>query len=155
MKQHIPLKRFEYCIPTPGAAVDGIKKVSIDFEKRELSLTGDLRLVPDRPRKLWRTRSAFYKERIEVRATILPGVTGGLVGYSSDEVIFSLEGTMRDSKQINPCSGLLVLENVTNGHGPVGRNWHATLYLYDDKSDGREIKLRLTMYRPLANPEQN
>jgi hypothetical protein len=155
MKQHIPLKRFEYCIPTPGAAVDGIKKVSIDFEKRELSLTGELRLVPDRPRKLWRSRSSYSKERIEVRATIHPGVTGGLAGYSTDEVIFSLEGTMRDSKEVNSCSGLLVLENVTNGDGPAARDWHATLYLYDDKSDGREIKLRLTMYRPLANPEQN
>jgi hypothetical protein len=155
MKQHIPLKQFEYCIPTPGVAVDGIKKIHIDFEKRELSLTGDLRLVPDRPRKLWGSRSGSSRERIEVRATIHPGLTGGLAGHSADEVIFSLEGTMRDSKQVNACSGLLVLENVTDGHRPVGREWHATLYLYDDKSDGREIKLRLTMYRPLANPELN
>jgi hypothetical protein len=155
MKQHIPLKQFEYCIPTPGAAVDGIKKVSIDFEKRELLLTGDLRLVPDRPRKLWRSRSGSARERIEVRATIHPGLTGSLAGHSAGEVIFSLEGTMRDSKQANACSGLLVLENVTNGYGAGGREWHATLYLYDDKSDGREIKLSLTMYRPLANPELN
>jgi hypothetical protein len=155
MEQHIPLKRFEYCMPAPGAAVDGIKKVSIDFERGELSLTGDIRLVPDRPRRLWRTRSTSSRERIEVRATIYPGFTGGLTGYSEDEVIFSLEGTMRDSKHINSCSGLLVLENFTNGYGSDRREWQATLYLYDDKSDGREIKLRLTMYRPLANPEQN
>jgi hypothetical protein len=155
MKQHILLKRFEYCMPAPGAAVDGIKKVSIDFEKRELSLTGDIRLVPDRPRKLWRARSTPSRERIEVKATIYPGFTGSLTGFSEDEVIFSLEGTMRDSKRINSCSGLLVLENLTSGHGPEGREWQATLYLYDDKSDGREIKLRWTMYRPLANPELN
>jgi hypothetical protein len=152
---HLPLKRFEYCIAGPGVAADGMKKVSIDFENKELSLTGDIRLVPDRPRKLWRARPTFSRERIEVRATIHPGLTGGLAGYSTDEVIFSLEGTMRDSKQINSCSGLLVLENVIIGHGSEGREWHATLYLYDDKNDGREIKLRLTMYRPLANPEQN
>jgi hypothetical protein len=132
-----------------------MKKVSIDFEKKELSLTGDIRLVPERPRKLWRARSTASRERVEVRATIYPGLTGALAGFSTDELIFSLEGTMRDSKHVNPCTGLLVLDNLTDGHGPEGREWHATLYLYDDKSDGREIKLRLTMYRPLANPELN
>jgi hypothetical protein len=155
MKQHIPLKQFEYCIPAAGAAIDGIQKVRIDFEKNELSLTGDIRLVPERPRKLWRARSAPSRERIEVRATIHPGLTGSLAGHSTDEVIFSLEGTMRDSKHINSCSGLLVLENLITGHGSAGREWHATLYLYDDSSDGREIKIRLTMYSPLMNPELN
>jgi hypothetical protein len=155
MRQHIPLKRFEYCIPAPGPAVDGIKKVSIDFEKGEISLTGEIKLVPERPRKLWRPRSASSRERIEVRAIIHPGFTGGLTGHSTDEVIFSLEGTMRDSKHINACSGLLVLEHLSNGHDAEGGQWHATLYLYDDNSDGREIKVRLTMYLPLVNPELN
>ena len=152
---HLPLKRFEYSIAGHGAAVDGMEKVSIDFEKKELSLTGDIRLVPDRPRKLWRARSAASRERIEVRATIYQGLTGGLAGFSEDELIFSLEGTMRDSKHINPCTGLLVLENLTSRHRPAGQEWQATLYLYDDKSDGGEIKLRLTIYRPLADPERN
>ena len=62
---------------------------------------------------------------------------------------------MRDSTHVNSCSGLLVLENLTDRRGAEGRQWHATLYLYDDNSDGREIKLSLTMYRPLANPELN
>jgi hypothetical protein len=155
MKQHIPLKRFEYCIHATGTPVDGIQKVRIDFEKKELSLTGDIRLVPEKPRKLWRARSAPSRERIEVRATIHQGLTGGLTDYPTDEVVFSLEGTMRDSKHINSCSGLLVLENLITRQGSAGREWHATLYLYDDKSDGREIKLRLTMYSPLMNPELN
>ena len=152
---HLPLKRFEYCIPGPGVAADGMKKVSIDFEKKKLSVTGDIRIVPDRSRGIWRRRSASARERIEVSATIYPGLTGGLVGHSEDEVIFSLEGTMRDSKHVNSCSGLLVLENIAERQEWQGREWHATLYLYDDSSDGNEIKLRLTMYRPLANPERN
>ena len=155
MEQHIPLKRFEYNISTSGAAVDGIKNVTIDFETRELSLIGDMRPVPDRPRKLWRARSAPSKERIEVRATIYPGVTGALPGFSTDGIIFSLEGTMRISKHINSCSGLLVLEDLTNRQGLDGCEWFATLYLYDEKCDGREIKFRLTLYSPLVNPELN
>ena len=135
MKQHIPLKRFEYCIPAPGAATSGMKKVSIDFEKKKLSLTGDI--------------------GIEIRATLYPGLTGALAGFSTGELIFSLEGIMQDSKHINTCSGLLVLENLTRGQGSEGREWHATLFLYDDNTDGREIKLRLTMYCPSANPELN
>jgi hypothetical protein len=152
---HLPLKRFEYCFAGPGAAADGMKKVSIDFEKKRLSVTGDIRPVPARSRGLWRKRSVASGEKIEVSATIYPGFTGGLTGLSTDELIFSLEGTMRDSKHVNSCSGLLVLENMAKGHDREGLEWHATLYLYDDASDGREIKLRLTMYRPLANPERN
>jgi hypothetical protein len=154
MKQ-LPLKRFEYCIAGPAAAADGMKKVSIDFERKKLSVTGDLRLVPDKPRRLWRRPSAAPRERIVVSANIYPGFTGGLTGYSADELIFSLEGTMRDSKHVNSCSGLLVLENIDEGQEWQSREWHATLYLYDDSSDGNEIKLKLTMYRPLANPERN
>jgi hypothetical protein len=155
MKQPILLKRFEYCIPAPGADVNGMEKVSIDFEKRKLSLTGDVVLVPDRSRKARRAHSTCARERIEVRATIYPGFTGALTGFSADELIFSLEGIMQDSKKINSCSGLLVLEYLTNGQGSEGREWHATLYLYDDKSNGREIKRRLTMYCPSANAELN
>jgi hypothetical protein len=152
---HLLLKRFEYCIPGPGAATDGMKKVSIDFEKGKLSVTGDIGLVPDNSRKVRRARSTTAREWIEVRATIYPGLNGGLARFSADEQVFSLEGVMEDSKHINSCSGLLVLDNLTNGDGPESREWHATLYLYDDNSDGREIKLRLTMYCLSANPELN
>jgi hypothetical protein len=155
MKRHIALKRFEYCIPGFSAAFDGIRKLSIDFEKKELSLTGDIGAIPDRPRKLWRPFSTSATERIEIKATIHPGVIGALTGLSGNEVIFSLERTIRDGKRINSCSGLLVLENLPYGHGCDDREWHATLYLYDNKNDGREIKLRLTMYRPLPKPELN
>jgi hypothetical protein len=100
-------------------------------------------------------RPSFKKILQEVSATIYPGLTGGLAGFSAGELIFSLEGTMRDRKRANSCSGLLVLENLANGQGMEGRVKHATLYLYDDDSDGCEIKLRLTMYCPMENPERN
>jgi hypothetical protein len=155
MKQYIPIRRFEYCIPAADGAVDGIKKVSIDFEKGELSLIGDIILVRDKPRKLWRARSTSARERIEVTATIYPGLSVSLPGFSADELIFTLEGTMRNSRHIYSCTGLLVLENLTDRQGPEGQEWHATLYFYDDRCDGREIKFRLTMYSLLMNPELN
>ena len=129
--KHLPLKRVEYCIADPGA------NVSIDFENRKLSLAGDIEFVP-----------------IKVNATIHPGFSAGLTG-SGDELVFSLEGIMEDSHYINSCSGLLVLENMTNGYGLEDREWHATLYLYDHLIDGREIKLRMTMYGLSANAELN
>ncbi len=151
MKQ-LPLKRVEYCIPGPGAAADGIEirkdrlfglhfqmtNLKIDFETRRLSLAGDI--------------------GVKVDATIYPGFSAGLSGSSSDELIFSLEGIMEDSNYISSCSGLLVLDNFANGQRPEnreGRQWQATLYLYDDRIDGREIKLRLTMYGLSANAELN
>lgn len=152
---HLPLKRFEYCFAGPGAATNGMKKVSIDFENNKLSVSGEISLVPDRFRTLWRKRGAVSREKIEVSATIYPGLTGGAIGFSADELIFSLEGTMRDSKHVNACSGLLVLENFTGRQGYESEEWHATLYLYDDNVDGREIKIRLTTYCSPANPEWN
>jgi hypothetical protein len=131
---HLPLRRFEYCFTGPDSAAYGMKKVSIDFENEKLFVT---------------------REKIEVSATIYPGLTGGLIGFSADELIFSLEGTMRDSKRVNTCSGLLVLENLTGRHGSESGEWHATLYLYDDHIDGRELKISLTMYCPSENPERN
>ena len=125
----LPLKQFEYCFAGPDSAANGMKKVSIDFENGKLSVTGDIGVVS--------------------------GLTGGLIGLSADELIFSLEGTMRDSKHVNTCSGLLVLENFAGRRGCENEEWHATLYLYDDKIDGREIKIKLTTYRPSANPEWN
>jgi hypothetical protein len=165
--KHLPLKRFEYCIPGPGATAEGMKiqgnhglhfeqtNVSIDFENRNLSLEGDIRLVPNSARKLRRARSTAAGERVKVKATLYPGLNVGLAGSLADELVFSLEGVMEDSKNINSCSGLLVLDNLTNVHGLKGEEWHATLYLYDDRIDGREIKLRLTMYCISANAELN
>jgi hypothetical protein len=126
--KHLPLRRVEYCIPGPGA------NVNIDFESRKLSLGGDIGL--------------------KVSATIYPGFSAGLTA-SADELVFSLEGIMEDSDHINSCSGLLVLDNLTNGQEPEDREWHATLYLYDDHIDGRELKLKMTMYALSANAELN
>ena len=137
MKQ-LPLKRVEYCIPgtgtgsasafgqnaAAGATHFHMANVSIDFENRTLSLAGDI--------------------GIKVSATIYPGFTAIL----TDELVFSLEGIIEDSQHMNPCSGLLVLDNFLH-------EWHATLYLYDDHVDGREIKLKLTMYGLSANAELN
>lgn len=137
MKQNLPLKRFEYCIPAHDTTPDGMKiqdspvfgldfqqtALSIDFENRKLLLFGD---------------------GINIRATIYPGFNGALAGLSTDELVFSLEGLMEHGKIINSFSGLLVLDNMPDGHGTEVREWHAILYLYDDHIDGREIKLRLT-----------
>jgi hypothetical protein len=151
MKQ-LPLKRVEYCIPgfcpgsasafgqnaAAGATHFHMANVSIDFENRTLSLAGDI--------------------GIKVSATIYPGFTAVL----ADELVFSLEGIIEDSQHMNPCSGLLVLDNFLNEHqsekdkkGKKNKEWHATLYLYDDHIDGREIKLKLTMYGLSVNAELN
>jgi hypothetical protein len=167
MKQ-LPLKRVEYCIPGSGAAVDGMKvrknrvfglhfqmtNVSIDFENKRLRLAGDIGLVPHRSRKSRWPRSTPAGERIKVNATIYPGFSAELAS-TEGELVFSLEGIMEDSRYISACSGLLVVDNLIEGQGSEAGEWHATLYVYDDHIDGREIKLRLTMYDHSDNAELN
>lgn len=139
MKHSLPLKRFEYCFPEPGATTPPelhfrLANVEIDFEKRNLSLERD---------------------KIKVRATLYSGLSMDLSGAEADELIFSLNGIMEDGNSISSCSGLLVLDNLNNRNEPGGREWHASVYLYDDCDDEREIMLKLTMYCLSGNAELN
>ncbi|HEX9514188.1 MAG TPA: hypothetical protein VF939_27035 [Puia sp.] len=133
MKDSIPLKRFEYCISDTAATVQ-FANVDIDFEKKNLSLTGG---------------------SLKVKATIYPGCAVDLSDSSEDELVFSLEGIMEDGKSINSCSGLLVLDSMMSRYELGGKEWHATVYLYDDYNDEREIKLKLPMCSLSENAELN
>lgn len=146
MKNVIPLKRYEYSIPDAASTATGFQdghdlemhfqfaNVDIDFEKQNLSLTG---------------------KRLRVKATIYPGFAVDLTDFSEDGLVFSLEGIIEDGKSINSCSGLLILDNMISWDTPGGREWHATVYLYDNYDDEREIKFRLPMYSHGANAELN
>ncbi|HTI07240.1 MAG TPA: hypothetical protein VL832_01755 [Puia sp.] len=146
MKNAIPLKRFEYSIPdaaiVAGDARNGqtremvfqLANVDIDFEKRNLSLTG---------------------KGLKVKATIYPGFAVDLTELSEDGLVFSLEGIMEYHKCINSCSGLLVLDSMPSRYTPGGKEWQATVYLYDDYDDEREIRFRLPMFSHWANAELN
>jgi hypothetical protein len=148
MKHPLPLKRFEYCFPEPGATANDagiggsdfpelhfrLANVEIDFEKKNLSLE---------------------RERIKVRATLYSGHSMDLSNTEAGELIFSLAGIMEDGNSISSCSGLLVLDSLTNRNEAGGREWHASVYLYDDCDDEKEIMLRLTMYCLSGNAELN
>src|ERR1700754_3464478 len=146
MKNSIPLKRLEYCIPDTAAENYSMTNVNIDFEKGNLSLEGDSQLMGVETRKQRLVRSATKKGRIKVNATIFPGVNAHLSDIASGELVFSLEGILEDGKSVNSCSGLLVLNNTagTQGHGV--EKWRLAVYLYDDYNEKREIKLMLTMH---------
>ena len=146
MKNVIPLLRYEYSIPdaaaTAGDTLNGqtretlfqLANVDIDFEKKSLSLTG---------------------KKLKVKATIYPGFAADLTDLSEDGLVFSLEGIMEYHKCINSCSGLLVLDNMPSRNTPEGREWQATVYLYDDYDEEREIRFRLPLYSPRENAELN
>jgi len=133
MKHTIPLKRFEYCMPDTATTNFHLAKVNIDFEKGSLSLETD----------------------VKVNATIYPGVRVHLSDVADEEFVFCLEGIIANGDTINTCSGLLVLDSMINRNAPCGKEWHATIYLYDDYDDEREIKLRLQMCSLAVNAELN
>lgn len=169
MKHSILLKRFEYSIPGSDTDNNGMDsrdnhpfemylpqvKVSIDFEKRSLFLEGNGSLMMTSTRNPDLTIAAFDKERIRVKATIHPGFTVDLSDSTNNGLVFSLEGILDDGKDINSCSGLLVLDNMTKRNEPGGKEWWLTIYLYDDYDDEREIKLRLTMCSVSENAQLN
>jgi hypothetical protein len=134
MKQHIPLKRFEYCTAEQGATADNRVNFEIDFEKGNLALEG---------------------EGIKIKTTIYPGFSVDLSDKTNDELVFSLQGIMEDGKTINSCSGLLVLYCSTEKKARADVDWRVAVYLYDDYEGDREIKLNLTMSLLTGNPELN
>ena len=147
MKHSIPFKRFDYAASSPdtyanptgsgdGSSVDmhlPALKVRIDFEKSVLTLEEKIVSNPD-------------NARIRVKAAIYPGFSINLSEFTKDELIFSMDGSLDDGKRINKCSGLLVFSKPIYKDGSEAGEYHLTIYLSDDFDDGREIKLRLTMY---------
>jgi len=145
MKHSIPFKHFDYAVPFPDTHAnrtgsgDGSSfdthlpslRVSIDFEKRELTLEG---------------KGLFDNEKIRVKATIYPGFGVNLSEFTKDEFVFSMDGSLDDGKKIDKCSGLLVFSKPIDREGTEAGEYHLNIYLYDDFDDEREIKLRLTMY---------
>jgi hypothetical protein len=148
MQQHIPLKRFKYCISDPDAAATGknihdqhsiemctrLTTIDIDFEKGSLSFEG---------------------EGIKVKAAVYPGFDVDLSDRRNDLVVFSLKGILEDGKTINSCSGLLVLQRMAAGKCPESTEWRITAFVNDDYNDEREIKFDLTMLSISGNAELN
>jgi hypothetical protein len=157
MKHPILLKRFEYCIADSAATANGkgmrgghlpemyfqSANVDIDFERKSLSLEGDSQLILGNSLTSKPVHSSARKKRVKVKATIYPGFAINLSDRAEDDMVFSLKGIIEDGVTINTCSGLLVLHGMTNRNAPGGKEWHATVYLYDDYNDEREIKLKL------------
>ena len=160
MKHAIPFKHFDYAIPFPDAHANRMGsgngssfdthlpplKISIDFEKRELTLEGKDLFARDSNKKPQPIVSNPDNERIRVKATIYSGFSMKLSEFTKDELVFSMDGSLDDGKKIDKCSGLLVFSKPINRNGSEAGEYHLTIYLYDDFDDEREIKLRLTMY---------
>jgi len=138
MRHQLPLKRFEYCLADPGTTATGrntrarrtfemhfsLTSFEIDFEKASLSLVG---------------------ERIKLKASIFPGYGVDLTEATEEALIFSMEGILENGASIGTCSGLIVLQNIPEGDGRLGREWRLSIHLYDDFSGDREIKFNLWM----------
>jgi hypothetical protein len=169
MKHPNLLKRFEYSVPgsdTATSVTDSrdihpiemnspLLKVNIDFEKRSLSVEGNGQTLIGSAGKPKRIRSASDKERVIVKASIYPGLTVDLSAFTGNELVFSLEGILDNGESIHSCSGLLVLDSATERQLSGGREWHLTLYIYDDYNDEQEIKLKLMMCSLSENAQLN
>jgi hypothetical protein len=169
MKHPILLKRFEYSIPDSDTTANGtdhtdrspfemhlpLVKVNIDFEKSNLSLEGNGLFIMDHTRKPKPPMPISGDGRVRVKAIIHPGFSVDLSDFSAEGLVFSLDGIIDDGKSIHTCSGLLVLDKTISRDMPGSWEWYLTVYIYDDYSDEREIKLKLTMYSISENANLN
>lgn len=167
MKNPLPLRRFEYCVPNPdanGMIISDMHSfatnfplvnVDIDFEKRNLSLEADACLIMMDSQDQKPVCPAGSHDRIKVRATIYKSFSINLSNFAEDELVFSLEGILEDGKSITSCSGVLVLNGAADRKEQGATKWYLAVYLYDDYDDEREIKLKLAMHSFAGNAELN
>lgn len=167
MKHPLPLRRFEYCEPSPvvnDMAINNLHSfdthfprvnVEVDFEKRNLSLEADACLIVEDSQNPDPACSAAANDRIKIRATIYKSFSVNLSNFTDDELVFSLEGILEDGKSITSCSGLLILNGAPDENEQGGKKWYLAVYLYDDYDDEREIKLKLAMHSFTGNAGLN
>lgn len=157
MKPVLPLKRYEYSIPAApfvASALPGknnkdfpehrqLLRVVFDFENGRLRLEGDRRFIMATDESNEVDSLPSHKERLSIKATILPSMVINLNDERNNELVFALEVCINDKKLPDYCSGLMIVGKDWNGCEP---QWNIALYLYNFHASDCEIKFNLPVF---------
>jgi hypothetical protein len=167
MKKQILLRQFEYAIPPSVISFAGVKnnhivaehlslmKVVIDFENGNLNLEGNWNFMVasnTHNRVNWLN---YHRERVHIETTIYDSWEINLNDPQSDGLVFHLEGIIKDGNYLDPCSGLVVLDNIRTSNRVMSDQWNICLYLYDLHSFDCEIKFKLPINLFTVNEKLN
>lgn len=122
-------------------------KVSIDFEEGKLFLKGDWQYIVAANKHNANSWYMYHREQVTINATIFEARPINLNHAENDGLMFPLEGSIKDGSCIGNCSGLLVVDNVRNRNGQLGKQWNVTFYLYDTLYNNCEITFKLPVYQ--------
>ncbi|MCW3090141.1 MAG: hypothetical protein JWP81_1210 [Ferruginibacter sp.] len=158
MKKQTLLTQFEYSIFPPAFTMAGIKsnyivaehlpilKVTIDFENGNLKLEGDWHFMMVSNKHNEPGLRDYHKGRVQIETALCNSLAINLNDARNDGLIFRIEGTIKESGFLGPCSGLLVLDNVRAFNGLISDQWNISFYLYDQQLNDCEIKFKLPVY---------
>lgn len=167
MKQLLHLKQFDYSITVSSMALAKVKdthrvaehlslmKVNIDFENGILKLEGDWNFMMASNTHNESSWLTCYRERVKIETTIYSDTKINLHDPYCDGLVFPLEGSIKDSKCLGSCAGLLVIDNIRGSNGLIGNQWNISFYLYDAQFADYEIKFKLPVYKMEINADLN
>lgn len=122
-------------------------KVNIDFEEGKLLLKGDWQYIVAANKHNADSWYMYHREQVTIHASIFEASPINLNNAENDGLMFPLEGSIKDGSCIGNCSGLLVVDNVRNKNGQLGKQWNVTFYLYDTLYNNCEISFKLPVYQ--------
>jgi len=158
MKEQLLLKQFSYSIPASALVLSGLRKnyfvaehlplmkVAIDFENGNLKLDGDWQFMMASNKHNEASWFTYHRERVKIETVVYPALAINLDDPYSDGLLFLLEGSIKDGKDLGSCSGLLAIDNIRGGNGLIRDQWNIGFYLYDAQFNDCEIEFKLPVY---------
>ena len=128
------------------SAQPSLLTATINFELGSFRLEGDWQFMMTANKHAQPEWSNCYSERITVDASIYPGLTIDLSDDENDGAVFILEGNIRDNDNLAACSGLLVLDKITEGCKQAAGKWNISFYIYDNGNEDCEIAFKIPVY---------
>jgi hypothetical protein len=152
MKAPVLLKTFNHAVfasaVLTGSAPENsfqpsLLTADINFEEGSFRLEGDWHFMMVSNKHAQPGWFNCHTERINIEASIYPGSSIDLSDDDNDGAVFILEGNIKDSNNFTACSGLLVLDKLTEQHNHAGATWNISFYLYDSNNDDCEIAFKI------------
>jgi len=167
MKEQPGLKNFEYSIfPVSrklASAVDEyghtghspLMHVKIDFKEGLFFLRGDWEYLIQSNKQAEEDWKFLHRQSVQISMSVYPSCIIDLKKFTSEGLILSMDGYLKDGIQSIPCMGMLLFDNLFNGQEQVVNYWHLMFYLYENGSGYSEIKFRLPLCLTTGIPKNN
>lgn len=160
MNQPQILRKFEYSTPASsfspaeyknqGAKMHAdhfpLLKLEIDFEEGMMLMEADWRFLLQANTQPFINWPALHRGRVVIEAEVPVIVPIDLNSVDINELVFPVNGSIKDGFESTVCTGMLIFEKVPDAYYHKSDQTYLCLYLYDLDNETCEIMFRFPVY---------